>query len=539
MKHRQGPPACPLPAPREPSEKGLMKSSTQRDPSSMKGSASLFAFLVLLFVSVPAAWSASPDMHMTPYEHRIEPRQVRIMTDPDGVFVFDVSGNYMGPSSSGIIIPCIHHQVTLFLVKENFKEESRKDAQVGFRNNLLVIPPDYFKEHDAYPEKGKIKLQDLSLLKGGVRLSLIYLALIIILVLVPVVVIAAVVNKIMKRMRVYEKKLEETKRFSMAVTGTDIGTPVGTMGAISGKRLEGKYNNYIIKGVIGEGGMSTVYEGYRDTGDIMATNQALEMCAIKIVLPSIAKAPGYKERFRREIEVYRRLKHPSIVQIYDWGEEQSQGILFIVMEKITGKPLADIMKKKALDMKQAILWSLQILKALSFAHENNVVHRDIKPSNILITIARRVKLLDFGIARTTDTLSMTATDVALGTPHYLPPEQVDSKSVDGRADLYSFGIVLYQMLSGSLPFEGSSAFEVMKKHISEQPRPLSKVVAGVPPELEHVVMKLLEKKPDDRYGTAKEAADVLKQVALDSGIIAEKDISRTMMDGYITSQEKK
>ena len=228
--------------------------------------------------------------------------------------------------------------------------------------------------------------------------------------------------------------------------------------------------------------------------------------------------------FQREIEVYHKLVHPSIVQTYDWGDEE--GVLFIVMEKIEGKPLSDVMKEGRPSMRKSVLWTLQILRALGYAHDRRIVHRDIKPSNIFITRGENIKVLDFGIARALDAKTITGTDVALGTPQYLPPEQINSKSVDSRADLYSLGVLLYQLLTGELPFQGSTAIELIMKQMSETPSPPSKLNAEVPADLEKIVMKMMEKKPEDRYDTARETAEAISSAALIAGIISEDDMKR-------------
>jgi len=238
----------------------------------------------------------------------------------------------------------------------------------------------------------------------------------------------------------------------------------------------------------------------------------------------MAKSEEFNARFQREIEVYHKLVHHSIVQTYDWGDEE--GVLFIVMEKIEGKPLSDVMKEGRPSMRKSVLWTLQILRALGYAHDRRIVHRDIKPSNIFITRGENIKVLDFGIARALDAKTITGTDVALGTPQYLPPEQINSKSVDSRADLYSLGVLLYQLLTGDLPFQGSTAIELIMKQMSETPSPPSKLNAEVPADLEKAVMKMMEKKPEDRYDTARETAEAIGSAALMAGIISEDDMKR-------------
>jgi len=469
-------------------------------------------FLFILSTHLLPCSVQAQQRHLTPYEHVQESRNVRIRTEPPGVFVFDQKGNYIGKTPN-IMIECIHHPLKLYLIKDRgrFKEETRNDSKEGYIDNFIDIEVDYFKTHEDYPAEGKSIV--LKLKKSG-SAWLWYL------IPIPLIAVLAFIQ-IQKKKRIELKIASDRSPEPATVTQHDLEGFGGQVGDIRGKRLVGRYGTYLARKVMGEGGMSIVYEAEREDADKSGDRQ---LCAVKVVLPSMAKSEEFNARFQREIEVYHKLVHPSIVQTYDWGDEE--GVLFIVMEKIEGKPLSDVMKEGRPSMRKSVLWTLQILRALGYAHDRRIVHRDIKPSNIFITRGENIKVLDFGIARALDAKTITGTDVALGTPQYLPPEQINSKSVDSRADLYSLGVLLYQLLTGELPFQGSTAIELIMKQMSETPSPPSKLNTEVPADLEKAVMKMMEKKPEDRYDTARETAEAIGSAALMAGIISEDDMKR-------------
>jgi len=472
-------------------------------------------FLSILFTLLMLCSAQAQERHLEPYQHTQESRQVKILTEPSGVYVFDQNGKVIG-TTPNIMIECVHHPCRYFLIRsrDRFKDETRIGSSEGYADNLIEIKVDYFKDRNVYPESGKpirlrLKKSGKDWLWCGISL--------------PLIAVVAVMFIMMRKKRNALKDAPDGDGEPSTVTQLDLEGFGGQVGNIRGKRLVGRYGTYLVTGVMGEGGMSIVYEARRENSDKADANQS---CAVKVLLPSISRSEEFKTRFQREIEVYHRLAHPSIVQTYDWGDED--GVLFIVMEKIEGKPLADVMKEGRPSMRKSILWTLQILRALGFAHDRRIVHRDIKPSNIFITLGENIKVLDFGIARALDAKTITATDVALGTPQYLPPEQIDSKSVDERADLYSLGVLFYQLLTGELPFQGGTTIELIIKQMSETPRPPSELNAEIPAGVEKVVMKLMEKKPEDRYNTAREAAEALGSAALMADIISEDDMKKIL-----------
>ena len=254
-------------------------------------------------------------------------------------------------------------------------------------------------------------------------------------------------------------------------------------------------DDYEIVRLIGRGGMGAVY---------LARDRALErLVAIKVLPPGTATDSGVLERFRREAKTVASLQHVGIVPLYSFGERR--GLCWFVMGYVRGESLASrLERERMLDVDTARTLLAQIAEALDYAHRQGVVHRDIKPDNILLDdTSGRAMLTDFGIARA-DTLStgtgLTQVGAVMGTPHYMSPEQATAEpGIDGRSDLYSTGVVGYQMLSGRLPFEGGSFRELLMQHISVTPEPLAKCVPNVPAELADAVMRCLEKEPARRF----------------------------------------
>lgn len=257
------------------------------------------------------------------------------------------------------------------------------------------------------------------------------------------------------------------------------------------KLLGGRYS---VLDVIGEGGMATVYRA-RDTllGRIVA---------IKVLRPQYASDAEFRERFRREAQSAAALSHPNIVNVYDVGEDD--GSNFIVMELVDGRPLSDIIaSERRLSPEKAVDYGIGILDALEHAHANGVIHRDIKPHNILITRDGRVKVADFGIARAASASALTETGKVMGTVNYTSPEQAKGEAATAGSDIYSTGLVIYEMLCGRVPFVGDTPVAVALKHVQDQPTPLSLHNPSVPPQVERVVMRALAKQPEDRWRTSR------------------------------------
>jgi serine/threonine-protein kinase len=260
---------------------------------------------------------------------------------------------------------------------------------------------------------------------------------------------------------------------------------------------------YRIERKLGAGGMADVY---------LAEDQELgRRVAIKILNSRHGNDDQFIERFRREAKNAAALNHPNIVSIYDRGE--AEDTYYIAMEFLDGRTLKElIIGRGAAPINVAIEYARQILSALRFAHRHGIVHRDIKPHNVLVDGEGRVKVTDFGIARA-GTSQMTETGSIVGTAQYLSPEQAKGGEVDPRSDLYSLGVVLYELLTGKTPFDGETPVEIAMKHLSTAPKPPSKLRPDVPPELDMVVMRALAKNPDERYQSADEMEGDLERVA--------------------------
>ncbi|MCL4417909.1 MAG: PASTA domain-containing protein [Actinobacteria bacterium] len=248
-------------------------------------------------------------------------------------------------------------------------------------------------------------------------------------------------------------------------------------------------NRYKIIEKIASGGMADVYLGY--------DSKLERKVALKILHENYANSKNFVNRFKSEAQILSKLNNPNIVMVYDWGE--FEGLYFIAMEYIQGKSLKETIEKKgALNPETIVNYSMQICNALEVAHNNNLIHRDIKPQNILITAEGMVKVADFGIAKST-IADITKTMNIVGTAHYVSPEQAQGKVLDFRTDIYSLGIVMYEMLTADLPFRGSNSIDISLRHISEQPTLPSKIIFNVPEKLEKIIMKCLEKNPSYRY----------------------------------------
>lgn len=261
------------------------------------------------------------------------------------------------------------------------------------------------------------------------------------------------------------------------------------MASLVSQRL-GKYE---IQSEIGRGGMAVVYRGYDP--DLRRS------VAIKVLASQLATDPDFVQRFRFEAITAANLRHPNIVTIHDVG---SQGdIHYFVMEYLPGITLDEWLRQVgSLPLAQAVQIASQIGAALAYAHEQGIIHRDVKPANIMIDSKGHITLMDFGLVRAVEGSSLTRTGVVVGTPEYMAPEQVLGEALDARSDIYSFGIVIYRLLTGKVPFAQSTPFAVMYAHIQQPPPPLRQLRPDLPAAMEQVLSKALAKKPEDRYQQA-------------------------------------
>ena len=276
--------------------------------------------------------------------------------------------------------------------------------------------------------------------------------------------------------------------------------------------LAGRYR---LRRPLARGGMAEVWEA---TDDILG-----RPVAVKVLLPHLAVDQSFLERFRREAIAAARLAHPNVVATFDTGVDD--GVAYIVMELVHGRTLHQLLAAQgALTPHRAVGIAVQVAAALEYAHQHGVVHRDVKPANILIDTDDRVKVADFGIAKAAAapgtqgrpwaSQDLTQSGVVVGTAKYLSPEQVNGDPVDGRADIYSLGVVLYEMLCGRTPFAGETDVAVALQHVTTAPLSPRQVRSGIPRPLEAVVLKALAKSPADRYATAADLQSALLSVDL-------------------------
>lgn len=267
---------------------------------------------------------------------------------------------------------------------------------------------------------------------------------------------------------------------------------------MKGQKISDRYQ--IIKSV-GEGGMANVYLAY-DT--ILDRN-----VAVKILRGDLSNDEKFVRRFQREALSASSLTHPNIVEVYDVGEDN--GEYYIVMEYIEGKHLKSLLKKRGkLTLSEAVDIMLQITDGMSVAHDSYIIHRDIKPQNIMILENGLVKITDFGIAMAMNATQLTQTNSVMGSVHYLPPEQASGQGSTLQSDIYSMGIVMYELISGTLPFKGDNAVEIALKHLKEPIPDIREIVPNVPNSIVNIIKKATAKNPKNRYNDAREMHEDLK-----------------------------
>lgn len=260
-------------------------------------------------------------------------------------------------------------------------------------------------------------------------------------------------------------------------------------------------NRYRLEGELARGAMGTIFA---------ATDERLgRRVAIKVPRGALAMDEDFLERFRREALAAAALSHPNIASVFDYGQERGQP--FIVMELVQGRDLSQILQKGPLAPERATWIAEQVSAALAHAHQAGVIHRDVKPANIIVSEedGDRVKVTDFGIAKAAGDMTITATGSMIGTPQYISPEQAQGENATARSDIYSLGIVLYEMLVGAPPFEGGSTVALAMRHVREEVGPPSAVAANVPLELDSVVLRATAKDPELRFHTAGEMLEAL------------------------------
>ena len=290
-------------------------------------------------------------------------------------------------------------------------------------------------------------------------------------------------------------------------------------------------DRYVLGEFIGQGGMSLVYRGL--------DNKLGRQVAIKILKSDLSNDEMLRSRFKAESQAASRMAHPTIVRVYDAGEQVietadgTSSVPYIVMEYVEGQDLRQLLSKNPLGQREACMIVEDVLTALEYSHKAGVIHRDIKPANIMITKTGQVKVMDFGIARaiSESSTSVEHTTAILGTAAYFSPEQAKGDSVDARTDLYSTGVVLYELLTGTVPFKGDSAVSVAYQHVSERPVAPSERKESVTPALDKVVLKALAKDKNKRFQTAAEFREFLKDAA--SGKVPDFEVDQGGLDALL------
>ncbi|MFE7776857.1 protein kinase [Streptomyces sp. NPDC057445] len=285
---------------------------------------------------------------------------------------------------------------------------------------------------------------------------------------------------------------------------THAGAPVSAVGQ----------GRYILQAPLGEGGMASVHRAH---DSVLGRT-----VAVKTLHADLARDPSFRERFRREARAVAGLSHANVVAVHDSGEDAGEtGVVqYIVMEYVQGRSLRELIRsgsagEGALALDTALTTTAAVLDALDYSHRCGLVHRDIKPANVMVTDDGTVKVMDFGIARAlqSGSTAMTRTGTVLGTPQYLSPEQALGRPADARSDLYSVGCMLFELATGTLPFDGESTMSVLFQHVQQPPPVPSSVNASLPAALDAIVARALSKDPGDRYPSARAMADDVRRIA--------------------------
>ena len=304
------------------------------------------------------------------------------------------------------------------------------------------------------------------------------------------------------------------------------------IGATGAHRMLGQVvlGQYELIDVLGQGGMSVVFKGKHKLTD--------QEVALKILPPELAAHSQVKGRFLEEAKALAALDHPNIVHLYNFGQEN--GYFVLAMQYVQGRTWERIiLENKRQEWKAATKVAVDVLRALEYAHGRGVIHRDMKPSNVLVRAHDAMgTVMDFGIAKMTTSTKLTATGQTMGTVRYMSPEQVRGQEVDLRTDLYSLGATLYEALTGDTPFDGSTHFEIMTKHLSEAPKRPSVLGIEVPEIVEDALMRSLAKKPEDRFENAREMRKVLEAALRqeDAGLVETQRLNRDILGEARTKQ---
>jgi predicted Ser/Thr protein kinase len=299
---------------------------------------------------------------------------------------------------------------------------------------------------------------------------------------------------------------------------------------------------YRIDGMLGRGGMGVVYAAHDTRLD--------RPVALKVLSEALTDDPDRRRRFLHEARAACAVNHPAIAQIYD--ADEVEGVTFIAMERVDGATLRDLIVRRELDLPGAVTIAVQVGRGLARAHEAGIVHRDIKAENVMVTRDGHAKILDFGLAKRLEpsgdggnpslleTLHQTKAGMILGTVAYMSPEQARGHPVDRRSDVFSLGVLLYEMVTGQLPFQGSSPLDTLHAIAFDETRPVTTVRANLPPSLHRVVSRALRKRPEDRYDDARAFASDLEGVQreIETGISRAVPLRDRVREGWRSLREK-
>ncbi len=261
-----------------------------------------------------------------------------------------------------------------------------------------------------------------------------------------------------------------------------------------------RVGDYEILAALGSGGMGRVFK----VRNVISNREE----AMKILHPDFASDPDLAARFMAEIRTLAGLDHPGIAQLRTAFQYQNQFVM--VMEFVEGATLDKLAAQTRIPVDRMLDYASQVLAALSYAHGRGVTHRDIKPSNIMITTHGLIKLMDFGIAKSTNDMQLTRPGTTMGSVYYMSPEQVRGETVDARSDLYSFGVTLYEMLTGQRPFQADTSYSVLNAQLNQAPTPLTEISPAISPELSGIVLHAMAKQPEQRFQTADEFREALR-----------------------------
>lgn len=298
----------------------------------------------------------------------------------------------------------------------------------------------------------------------------------------------------------------------------------------SSSRANTEIGSWIIERKLSEGGMGEVY---------LARHKHLgTAAALKILSEALTQDSNFRERFFQEAKTQARLQHPHIAQVLDFIEQD--GRFCEVMEYLPGGTLADALSERgSLPFRLALIWMKQILLALEHAHSAGIVHRDIKPSNIMLNQKGDAKLMDFGIAMVVGTKRLTITGRVIGTPEYMSPEQITKpKEIDARSDIYSMGIVLFELLTGHVPFSGDTDFVIYQAHVNDQIPSLRAFNPNIPAGIEEILLKALQKNPNDRYQSCKEFLLAIERYEQETGLQEPSEVPPTRLGAWRESDQQ-